>query len=220
MSHIGEMAEDFEPAHGFEYFTDMEPVVGALLHPLRKRAYIEAVRGPVSAKDLAGRLDVPLQRMSYHVRLLADAGLLKVVRRTQRRGAMETHYRAVATLEFSDQAIAAASEETRATIMQADVRVFTEDLEHALSMGASNAPDYFLARAHFVVDDAGRERLAAELRRFHRHLEALERELRVSPGPGAHEINVIFGQYDGVRESGRHGPQHSGLSDDYDTIPP
>ena len=43
--------------------------------------------------------------MSYHVRLLAEAGLLSVVRKTPRRGAIETHYRAVATLEVDDDAL-------------------------------------------------------------------------------------------------------------------
>ena len=75
------------------------------IHPLRMRAYVEAVKGPVSAKELADRLGVPLQRMSYHVRLLAEAGLLEVVRKTPRRGAIETHYRAIATLEVDDEAL-------------------------------------------------------------------------------------------------------------------
>ena len=212
--------EDFEPAFGFEYFRDLDPIAPLIMHPIRKRAYIHAVRQPVSAKELAVENDLPLQRMSYHVRLLADAGLLRVVRRTPRRGAVETHYRAVATFEFSDSAMDAASPETRAMILGGDLRALVDDVLHAAERGAIDEPDFFYARAHFVVDDAGRERLTAELKDIYRRLAALEAELRVPLSDSAHEINVLLGNYFGRREGGRHGELVTGLSDDFDTIPP
>lgn len=220
MTGLDELHEGYEPVHGFEHFHRVDDVAQAMLHPLRRRAYIEAVREPVSAKELSARLGVPLQRMSYHVRLLADADLLKVVRRTQRRGAMETHYRAVATLEFSDEAMNAASDETRAWFALAELRSLTEDLEHAVAeedVGTDH--DYLMSRAHFVVDDAGREKLHGVLKDFYRRLAALEEELRVEPGPDAHELNVILGLYRGERRAGRNGPAVTGLPDDMDTIP-
>jgi DNA-binding transcriptional ArsR family regulator len=215
----GGLGDDFEPALGFEYFDDVE-AARIVMHPLRKRAYIEAVNGPVSAKDLAERLDVPLQRMSYHVRLLADAGLLRVVRRTQRRGAMETHYRAVATLEFNDSTMARASPETRAWFEQTEIQLIAEDLLHGVARGAAADRDFLVTRAHFVVDDRGRERLGTVLRDVYRRLSDLEQELRVQAGEGAHEVNVVLAQYAGRREAGRNGPALLGLDDTYDTIPP
>ena len=212
--------ENFEPAPGFEYFTDLDAVAPLLIHPLRRRAYIEAVHEPVSAKDLAGRLDVPLQRMSYHVRLLADGGLLRVVRRTPRRGAVETHYRAVATFEFSDEAAAHASPETIASIHEGDLRAKVDDLLHEALRGATAEPDYFVLRAHFVVDDEGRKRLQEELRALYYRLADLERELRVPAGEGAHELNVLLANYSGKREGGRNGPANHNLPDELETIPP
>ena len=214
-----EPADGEEPISGAIAFKDLD-AVKPLAHPMRMRAYIEAVKRPVSAKELSELMDVPLQRMSYHVRALADAGLLRVVRRTPRRGAMETHYRAIATLEFTDEAEAATSPEGLAFWRQADLRMLTEDMEHAIEDGASEDPDYFLARAHFVVDERGRERLAELLRDFYRRLSALEEEVGVEPGEGAHEINVVLGQYAAPRARGRHGPWMTGLTWDYDTIPP
>ena len=212
--------EAFEPAPGFEYFTDLDAVAPLLIHPLRRRAYIEAVHGPVSAKDLAARLDVPLQRMSYHVRLLADGGLLRVVRRTPRRGAVETHYRAVATFEFSDEAAAHASPETIASIHEGDLRAKFDDLLHEAARGATADSDFFFLRAHFVVDDAGRERLRQELRAIYDRLSELERELRVPVSERAHELNVLLANYAGRREGGRNGPANHNLPDELETIPP
>jgi predicted ArsR family transcriptional regulator len=220
MTHVQyePIVEAFEPAPGFTYFQDTDSVA-PLMHPLRRRAYIEAVKAPVSAKELAARLEVPLQRMSYHVRLLADAGLLRVVRRTPRRGAMETHYRAVATFEFSDAAVARSSPETIAFLMESDARILAEDLVHAIGHGATAEEGFILARAHFVVDAAGRRRLDAELREIYRRLEALEQELRVAAGEDAVEVNVLLAAHLGRREGGRNGPVIAGLSDDFDTIP-
>ena len=214
-----QLDEDFEPGFGFDYFQDLDAVAPLLMHPVRKRAYVQAVLKPVSAKELAADNDLPLQRMSYHVRLLADAGLLRVVRRTPRRGAVETPSRAIATLEFSDRALEAASPETRAWIISGDLRAVVDDVLHAAERGAIDEPDFFFARAHFVVDEAGRERLTAELHEIYRRLAALEEELRVPASEAAHEINVLLGNYLGRREGGRHGPMVTGLSDDFDTIP-
>lgn len=208
-----------EPISGSIAFKDLD-TVKPLAHPMRMRAYIEAVKRPVSAKELAELMDVPLQRMSYHVRALADAGLLRVVRRTPRRGAMETHYRAIATLEFSDEAEAASSPEAIAFWRQAHLRWLTEEVLHAIDLGAAGDEDYFVTRAHFVVDDEGRKRLAEVLREFYKQLTALEAELAVEPGEGTHEINVLLGQYAAQRAGGRHGPSMVGLPWEYDTIPP
>ena len=221
MTHLEpeEQYVDDEPISGSVAFQNMD-AVKPLAHPMRMRAYIEAVKRPVSAKELSELMDVPLQRMSYHVRALADAGLLRVVRRTPRRGAMETHYRAIATLEFSDEAEAASSPEALMFWGQAQVRWLAEEVLHAVEHDAASEDDFFMSRAHFVVDDRGRERLAAELRAFYRRLAELEEELRVEPGEGAHEINVMLGQYSAPRAGGRQGPTMMGLPWDFDTIPP
>jgi DNA-binding transcriptional ArsR family regulator len=208
-----------EPVSGFVAFQNMD-AVKPLAHPMRMRAYIEAVKRPVSAKDLSELMDVPLQRMSYHVRALADAGLLRVVRRTPRRGAVETHYRAIATLEFSDEAEAATSPAALSFWRQANVRMVLEELVHALDQGVGVLDDYVFSRSHFVVDDAGRERLAKEVRDFYRRMAELEEELRVEPGEGAHELNVVLALYQGARAGGRHGPIMEGFPIDVDTIPP
>jgi predicted transcriptional regulator len=46
----------------------------------------------MSPKQMAQRLDRPLGQVSYHVRLLHAAGLLKLVGQVTRRGALEHFY--------------------------------------------------------------------------------------------------------------------------------
>ena len=69
-----------------------DPLLRALSHPLRPKILARA-REPVSPNQLAGHLRTPLGTVSYHVRELADAGLLELVRTEPRRGAIEHFYR-------------------------------------------------------------------------------------------------------------------------------
>jgi DNA-binding transcriptional ArsR family regulator len=62
-----------------------------------RRSLLEMARTPKSAAEMAERLGAPRQRVGYHVRMLAEAGLLEDVE-TSRRGAMlEKRYRASAS---------------------------------------------------------------------------------------------------------------------------
>lgn len=51
--------------------------------------------GEASAKEISGKLGLPVPNVSYHIGILRDLGLIKVVRETPRRGAVERHYRTV-----------------------------------------------------------------------------------------------------------------------------
>lgn len=80
--------------------TELETVAsvrraGTLLHPLRLRILAEA-RQPFSASELARRLDLPRQRVNYHVRALERAGFLKSAGRRRKRNMIEQRYVATA----------------------------------------------------------------------------------------------------------------------------
>ena len=66
----------------------------ALSHPLRARLLSELAEREASPVELASSLGEPLGVVSYHVRVLAQAGLLDLVDRTFKRGAVQHHYRA------------------------------------------------------------------------------------------------------------------------------
>jgi DNA-binding transcriptional ArsR family regulator len=62
-----------------------------LLHPLRIRI-LALAREPASAAEIAGRLRLPRQRVNYHVRLLAERGLLRRAGRQRKRNMVEQRY--------------------------------------------------------------------------------------------------------------------------------
>lgn len=68
---------------------------GALLDPLRTRI-VEEADEPVSAADLARRLGQPRQKVSYHVRQLADVGILEPAGEARKGNLLEKRYRATA----------------------------------------------------------------------------------------------------------------------------
>jgi DNA-binding transcriptional ArsR family regulator len=206
-----------EPPEGIGVWQDLD-TLRALMHPLRMRAYVEAVKHPVSAKELSAVLDVPLQRMSYHVRLLAEAGLLTVVRKTPRRGAIETHYRAVATLEIDDEALTSSPELLKLWTRMV-LALLNEDAEHAVDRGEGLESEIFLARAHFRVGEEGVRRLRQEVLDFYDRLAVLEQELRAEPGDDAQGLNIALMTHPGAREGGRNSPLVHQLGTDRLTIP-
>ena len=67
----------------------------ALAHPLRRQILREMLSGggQTSPRDLAAGLDEPLSALSYHVRVLAECGAIKLVRTKQIRGSTQHFYR-------------------------------------------------------------------------------------------------------------------------------
>lgn len=66
-----------------------------MLHPLRQRI-LESLAEPDSAAGVARRLRLPRQRLNYHVRELARAGLLRRAGRRRKRNMYEQCYVATA----------------------------------------------------------------------------------------------------------------------------
>lgn len=64
-------------------------------HPLRMRILRLLIdrEEPASPNDMARRLGEPLGNVAYHVRILAEGGMVELVRTEQRRGALEHYYR-------------------------------------------------------------------------------------------------------------------------------
>jgi hypothetical protein len=64
-------------------------------HPLRARLY-KSLQGRVaSPRMLATELGVPLGNVAYHVRRLDELDLIRLVKVTRARGALEHHYTAI-----------------------------------------------------------------------------------------------------------------------------
>jgi len=66
-----------------------------MAHPMRGRILAALDGQELSPVELAKQLGASLGVVSYHVRVLADAGAVELARTTARRGAIQHHYRLV-----------------------------------------------------------------------------------------------------------------------------
>ena len=97
---------------GNEQAFDWVTLVPLLVHPI-KVVTIEAmvwIGVPLSATDLSKVLEqqIGLANISYHLRSLAKAGVIKVHRRRRVRGAVETFYR------LPDRMLVSSSDQSKA----------------------------------------------------------------------------------------------------------
>jgi len=152
-----------------------ERVVKALGHPTRVRILnILRDRELASPVELSQELGVPLGTVGYHVRRLEALGFIELARRTQRRGAVEHHYRACQVL---DEAEAGGAEVAAhpAGGRGAEAVVLARDAHAALARGGFDA---VVAHADWRVlrlDARGREQLAGALREWERTVARIAR---------------------------------------------
>lgn len=81
----------------------------ALAHPLRRtilRTMLDQ-GGETSPRELSVQLSEPLSALSYHVRVLAECGALKLVRTRQIRGSTQHFYRAAVKESWARSALEA-----------------------------------------------------------------------------------------------------------------
>lgn len=79
----------------------------ALGHPLRRRILRQMIgkKRETSPRELAIRLDEPLSALSYHVRVLAECGAIKLVRTKQIRGSTQHFYRPAIKAQWARTAL-------------------------------------------------------------------------------------------------------------------
>jgi len=75
---------------------DDDARVGAILSPLRRRILGRLHAGPDSASGLARKLEMPRQKLNYHLRELERTGFLELAETRQRRGCVERTLRPTA----------------------------------------------------------------------------------------------------------------------------
>jgi DNA-binding transcriptional ArsR family regulator len=138
-------------------------IIKALTHPLRIQILAALDERTASPSELADELKAPLGNVSYHVRQLAGLGLIKLVKRTPRRGAIEHHYKAVGRPQITDDAWAG----TPATVKNAVVGAALGDLGSAVTAAAAaggfSRPDAHLTRTQVTVDEKGWRDIDKEL---------------------------------------------------------
>jgi DNA-binding transcriptional ArsR family regulator len=171
-------------------------LVKMLAHPLRVRILAILEQRTASPSEIAQELDASLGVVSYHVRRLESLGLIKLVKKTPRRGAIEHYYKADAKHHIPDEAWAKVPGIVKQAMAGATLGEISAQVNAAAVDGGFGADDAHLSLTKLVLDEQGWRAIAREmaktLERVDRiHAESLER-LRKSDHEGEREAMVAM----------------------------
>jgi DNA-binding transcriptional ArsR family regulator len=92
--------------------SDDHDLLLALQHTLRRRILREMLgRESISPREVADALELPLSNVSYHVRMLAECGVVSLVGTRQVRGSVQHFYRASLEAPWARQVLGITAED-------------------------------------------------------------------------------------------------------------
>jgi DNA-binding transcriptional ArsR family regulator len=141
-----------------------ESLLRAISHPLRHRLLGMLDGRTASPNQLARELDLPLGRVSYHIRLLNDLGAIELVRTEPRRGALEHFYRAVTTVWFSEADWQKLPRSARRGILGQNLQHIFGSVTAAADAGGFDNPSSVVLRAPLELDEEAQTEIAELLR--------------------------------------------------------
>ncbi len=169
-------------------------LIKVLAHPLRVRILAILEQRVASPSEISQELDASLGVVSYHVRRLESLGLIKLVRKTPRRGAVEHYYRADAKHHIPDEAWAQAPDIVRRAMAGATLGELSAKVNAAASQGGFSRDDAHLSVTNLVLDEQGWKAIAKELSRALERIDRIQADanerLRKADHDGRHEATV------------------------------
>lgn len=182
-------------------------VVKALGHPTRVRILnVLRDRELASPVELSNELGVALGTVGYHVRRLEALGFIELARRTQRRGAVEHHYRARQLLDevgAGSEGAAHRAASTSASVYTgrgAEALAIAQAAQMALGRGGFDALAAHVDRRVLALDEPGQAELADAMARWQSTLERIvgESAARVAEvgEPPAHRCAAVLMCFD------------------------
>jgi DNA-binding transcriptional ArsR family regulator len=162
-------------------------VVRALSHPLRTRILNELYEGRASPTELAEKFDAPLANVAYHVRVLLDLKLIKLVKKTQRRGAIEHHYEAVSGFIVDDDAWASTPTIVKQKMVAGVLEDIGRQVTEAAATGGFEHDDSHLTRTRLVLDEQGWSQLSSELHKLLAKAETIQEQSKKRLAKNDHE---------------------------------
>jgi DNA-binding transcriptional ArsR family regulator len=157
----------------------------ALGHPCRV-AILECLNsyGPMAAAEIAKKLHAELSNLSYHVRVLAKAGLIEEAGQVPgMRGGPKTTYRPTARAVFSDPAWSSLSPATKAGISAMTFHILATRVSDALLSGTFDSKDSrHLSISTIAVDQEGWDEVSGMLAAVFHRAEELAAEAKERGG--------------------------------------
>ncbi len=172
---------------------DHRALVRALAHPLRARILSALEQRTASPRELADELEAPLGNVSYHVRRLLDLELIRLVRETPRRGAIEHHYEATDGIRVTDQVWGGSTGIARRAMAAASIEEIGQTVTAAAAAGGFDAEGARLTRIPLALDRLGWDEVASALAELSTRVASIAHDCGERSAGSASE---------GVREAG------------------
>ena len=151
-------------------------LIKAFAHPLRIQILSLLDNRVASPKQIAEELDTPLPNTAYHVRQLASHGLVKLVRRTARGGAIEHHYTASVRPTIPDEAWAELPQIVRRSFTSGGLQQAVQQLMAGADTGGFDDENAHISRTPARLDEKGWKAISKELLKTLDRVEKLASE--------------------------------------------
>jgi DNA-binding transcriptional ArsR family regulator len=169
-------------------------LVKALAHPLRVRILAVLQDRVASPSDLAEELKAPLGNVSYHVRILAQLGLLKLVKKRPRRGAIEHYYQARSRVRVTDRAWGQVPKIVKEAMVDATLDQVSAYVEQSARLGGFERAEAHLSRNPLRLDSHGWQELSKRVDQLLEEAHRIEADslARLKKNEHADEIEAGF----------------------------
>src|SRR3954451_5259200 len=127
-------------------------LVQAVAHPLRARMLSILQDREASPKELAGEVRTPPATVAYHIQVLRKLKLIKLVKKTPRRGAVEHHYRADFGAHIDNEAWSATPDVVTRSMVGGVLGEVGNDANAAATIGGFDHEEAVLTRSKYVLD--------------------------------------------------------------------
>lgn len=160
-------------------------IAKAYAHPLRIHILGLLDDRVASPSEIANELDAPLTHVSYHVRQLAGLGLIKLVRTTPRRGAVEHHYTAQIRPRINDSTWSQVPQMVKKNIVAGWVDQVGAHVSDAVENGGFERETAHHSRSAYDLDDKAFDAIAKELTKTLDRIERIgaESQARIKKDP-------------------------------------
>lgn len=150
----------------------------ALAHPLRLEILRHLGDRTASPSEIAAEIGAPLTNVSYHVRKLRSLGLIKLVRKTPKRGVVEHYYAAKPRKTVTDREWAATPGIVKDAMAAAGVESMFRSAAEAADGGGFSRDEAHFSRHLMTLDERGWKEVAAVMLRALEGIEKIDKETK------------------------------------------
>jgi DNA-binding transcriptional ArsR family regulator len=174
----------------------------ALAHPLRLEILRHLGDRTASPSEIATEIGAPLTNVSYHVRKLRALGLIKLVRKTPKRGVIEHYYSAKPRRTVTDEAWAATPDIVKEALVVPVAEGGSEAMVRAAAGGGFNRHNAHLLDQTRTLDERGWNDISKLLHKTYDEIVRIESEsvarIESEGNPSPIKAGFVIGFFEAV----------------------